>query len=200
MQKAIAVYGGSFNPPTSAHFAIAEQVVEDFPHIEKVVFVPVGDAYRKEGLISAEQRVQMVEEVCRMNGNFEVSRVEVANSRALHTYETLEMLSKEYTGYELCFLMGRDNLENISSWGNAEKLLENYRLMVFNRGALGVQELLDKDEWLKERSSRIQSVDSVVQTNCSSTKIRERIRQGKSVRYLVPDEVYQHIMDFKLYV
>ena len=70
--KTIAVFGGSFNPPLNSHFSIAEQIIEEYKNIEKIVFVPVSKAYKKSNLIENEHRYNMLKLVCDKNNKFSV--------------------------------------------------------------------------------------------------------------------------------
>ena len=102
-KKIIAIFGGSFNPPLNSHFSLAEQMVNEYKEIEKVVFVPVSSNYAKKGLAENEHRYNMLKMVCDKNDDFEVSDIELLQDRQLHTLETLELLRKEYPNNTLYF-------------------------------------------------------------------------------------------------
>ena len=90
--KILAIFGGSFNPPLNSHFSLAQQIVNEYENIEKVIFVPVNSKYEKIGLISNEHRYNMLKLVCDKNENFLVSDIEIKQDRQLYTLETLEIL------------------------------------------------------------------------------------------------------------
>ena len=119
--KEIVVYGGCFNPPLNSHFGLAEQLLNEYENIEKVVFVPVNDDYRnssfydKELIISAEDRYNMLKLVCDKNDRLDVSRIEIDEGRQLNTYETLERIQVIYPENKISFLMGSDNLKSLEN-------------------------------------------------------------------------------------
>ena len=108
MNKAIAVFGGSFNPPLNSHFSLAEEILTEVENIEKVLFLPVSS--------KNEDRYNMLKLVCDDNERFEVSNLEHIQERQLNTFETMELLQKEYPEYELVFVIGTDNLRELYWW------------------------------------------------------------------------------------
>ena len=89
--KRIVVFGGSFNPPLNSHFSLAEQIVNEYEEVDKVLFVPVNNYYNKPGLLGNEHRYNMLKLVVDKNPNFGISRVELDSSRPLFTIETMEL-------------------------------------------------------------------------------------------------------------
>ncbi len=89
----IVVFGGSFNPPTIAHYEIAMHILKQ-NFCKKFYFLPVGDAYPKRGLITAKHRVAMLELLCEKLPQASVSLIEVQSEKVLTTYETLSQLQK----------------------------------------------------------------------------------------------------------
>ena len=115
-KKQILIFGGSFNPPLNSHFSLAEQVINEYNNIEKIVFVPVNSKYQKVGLISNEHRYQMLKVVCDKNDKSEVSRIEIDNNIPLYTVETLREFQRIYSKYEIAFIIESDNItRNLSS-------------------------------------------------------------------------------------
>jgi len=112
----IVIFGGSFNPPLNSHFSLAEQIVNEYENVEKVIFVPVNNLYEKADLLTNEHRYNMLNLVCSKNPFFEVSRVELDSSRPLYTIETLTLLQEEYPDKKIVFTMGSDNLKQLSTW------------------------------------------------------------------------------------
>jgi len=90
VKNSIAVFGGSFNPPLNSHFSIAEQVLNQYEKIERVIFVPVNKRYPKDGLIENEHRYQMLKRVVDKNNHFLVSDIDMYNDHSLSTIETIE--------------------------------------------------------------------------------------------------------------
>ena len=198
-KKIIAIFGGSFNPPLNSHFSLAEQMVNEYKEIEKVVFVPVSSNYAKKGLAENEHRYNMLKMVCDKNDDFEVSDIELLQDRQLHTLETLELLKKEYPNNTLYFTIGTDNLKDLSTWWTAEELVSKYKILVIERDEDIMNDIIEKDEFLKRNQASFIKVKENIRSNISSTFVRDKIKQGKSIRYLTPDEVYYYIKENNLY-
>lgn len=198
MRKKMVVFGGSFNPPTNAHFALAEHISQ-LPEVEAVLFVPVGDLYQKDNLIRAKFRVEMLCEVIRNNPKFQISLVEVNARKLMNTIDTMRELQIEYPEYDLYFLMGSDNLEQFPDWDGARELVEEFQFVVVSRNGQDVQNLLETSELLSENKEKFLFTEDFVGTDISSTAIRKLLREGKSVKYLVPEEIYNYLAQESLY-
>lgn len=198
MRKKMVVFGGSFNPPTNAHFALAEHISQ-LPEVEAVLFVPVGDLYQKDNLIRAKFRVEMLCEVIRNNPKFQISLVEVNARKLMNTIDTMRELQIEYPEYDLYFLMGSDNLEQFPDWDGARELVEEFQFVVVSRNGQDVQNLLETSELLSENKEKFLFTEDFVGTDISSTAIRKLLREGKSVKYLVPEEIHNYLAQGSLY-
>lgn len=198
-KKILAIFGGSFNPPLNSHFSLAQQIVNEYENIEKVIFVPVNSKYQKEGLLENKHRYNMLKLVCDKNENFIVSDIELKQEKQLYTIETLELLQKQYPNNIICFTIGTDNLKQISTWGEAEKLVTDFKILVLERDEDSMDEIIKKDTFLLEHKNSFIKLKENIRSNISSTFVRDKIRRGKSIRYLTPDEVYYYIKENNLY-
>ena len=104
-KNVIAVFGGSFNPPTIAHVDLAKQVLDKIENVEKIVFVPVSTKYNKRGLASDDTRYKMLKDICENEENLEVSNIELKSERQLYTIETLDLFQQENPNSEICFII-----------------------------------------------------------------------------------------------
>lgn len=120
-QKSIVIFGGSFNPPLNSHFSIAQEVLNQYEQVEKVVFVPVNDKYPKKELIENRHRYNMLKLVTEKNINFTISDIEISKEKSIPTIDTLEEIQKQYPNKEIWFLMGSDNLETLHTWDSKIK-------------------------------------------------------------------------------
>lgn len=198
--KKIIIFGGAFNPPLNSHFLLAEQIVNEFVDVEKVIFVPVNSQYKKnEVVISNEHRLNMLKLVCDKNPKFEVSTVELDAGRALNTIETLNIMQEKYPQYEIMFTTGTDNLREFETWTGASQILEKYKLLILERDNDCVEDIIASDSFLTSNKASFIKLEDSVRSKLSSTLVREKIRQGKSIRYLTPDEVWEYIKNNKLY-
>lgn len=199
-KKILAIFGGSFNPPLNSHFLLAEQIYNELENIEKVIFLPVSSKYEKNSLLSNEHRYNMLKVVIDKNEHFELSDMELKQARQLNTIETLKLLQKEYPNNILYFVIGTDNLKELSTWGSPEELVTKFKILVLERGDDNFEEIMKKDEFLIKHKNSFISLKENIRTNLSSTFVRNNIKAGKSVKYLIPDEVLQYIKDNNLYV
>ena len=191
--KRIVVFGGSFNPPLNSHFSLAEQIVNEYEEVDKVLFVPVNNYYNKPGLLGNEHRYNMLKLVVDKNPNFGISRVELDSSRPLFTIETMELLSKEYPDYDMLFTIGSDNLKEIHTWEKAEELVTKYKILVLERDEDNMDEIITSNDFLIKHKDSFIKVKNNVRSNLSSTFVRNKINEGKSIRYITPDEVVFYI-------
>ena len=197
--KILAIFGGSFNPPLNSHFSLAQQIVNEYENIEKVIFVPVNSKYQKPGLISNEHRYNMLKVVCDKNKDFGLSRIELDQDRQLNTLETLNLLKKEYKEYNLYFTIGTDNLKEFPTWNYPEEILSNFKILVIERDEDKMDEIIEEDSFLAKYKDSFIKVKKNIRSNMSSSFAREKLKRGKSIRYLTPDEVYYYIKENKLY-
>lgn len=198
--KKIIVFGGAFNPPLNSHFSLAEQIVNEYENVEKIIFVPVNSKYQKtEALLSNEHRYNMLKLVCEQNENFEVSDIELKSDRPLYTIETLNILQKQYPNNEIVFTTGTDNLREFDTWHEAEQIVKNFKVLVLERDEDSMDEIIALNSFLSANKSSFIKVKENIRSNLSSTFVRDKIRRGKSIRYLIPDEVYRYIKENKLY-
>lgn len=199
IKKQIVVFGGCFNPPLNSHFSSAEQLIGEYSEIKKIIFVPVNSKYQKIDLIDNEHRYQMLKLVCDKNEHFEVSRIEMDYARQLYTIETLTKLQKQYEEYEICFTMGSDNLKELETWHQAEELVGKFKVYVLERDEDDIEEIIESSELLKNNRQAFIKVTNKIKSNLSSSFARKKIRSGKSIKYIAPDEVVSYIEKNKLY-
>lgn len=193
------MYGGAFNPPLNSHFSLAQQIINNYEQVNKVVFVPVNSQYQKSNLISNEHRYQMLQLVCNQNEKFEVSRIELDSSRPLYTIETLKRLQEQYIENEIAFMIGSDNLKELDTWKNAEELVTKFKVYVVERGENTIKTIIQKNEFLKRHKEAFLITKNEIVTNLSSTYVRQKIKEGKSIQYLTQKEVIEYISKNKLY-
>lgn len=198
-KKQIVVFGGSFNPPLNSHFSLAEQLTNEYANIEKIIFVPVNSKYEKADLLSNVHRYNMLKLICDKNDKFEISTIEIDSPRPLYTIETLKKLQKEYKNCEIRFVIGTDNLKQLDTWNKAEELVKNFKILVMERDEDDINSIIDSNNFLSQNKSSFIKVPNSVKSNLSSTFVREKIKQGKSIRYLTPEEIINYMKENKLF-
>lgn len=192
------IMGGTFNPIHNAHLIIAEYAREQF-ELDSVWFMTSGNPPHKrdERIEDAHIRQEMVRAAIENNPYFEVCSYEVDKQSYSYTAQTLEEFSKRYTDREFYFIIGADSLYKIMQWYKPEVITSHCTLLVFaRRGTKRLKELAQKRAEVLNADIRI--IDSPM-IDISSSMIRERIAQGKSIRYLVPDSTERYIRKNGLY-
>lgn len=199
-KNTVVVFGGSFNPPINSHFSIAQQVLNEYEQVDKIIFIPVNKKYEKDGLVENEHRYNMLKLVTDKNENFIVSNIDMNGIRSLYTIETLEEIQKQYQDKNVWFLIGSDNLKELHTWKRAEELVSKYKILVMERNEDKISEIIEGDELLNCYKENVIKVNDEIRSNYSSTYVRSQIKKQKNARYLMPDEVYEYIKINNLYI
>lgn len=201
-KKKVCIFGGSFNPVTNLHMSMAERVMDEL-EVDRFIFEPVGDMYEKGDLVSARDRhnmlraaVQYADRRGMQVGGFEMNEIVQPT-----TARTLEHYQNEFPDAEIYFMIGSDNLKQISSWANHEELLEKYKMVCIQReGDANIyQDIVLRDPYLSKHSKNIHIIYENATNNISSTKVRSLIKAGKSINWLVPKPVKELIEAKGLY-
>lgn len=190
----IGIFGGSFNPPHKMHYNIGKELIR-MGYIDKVIYVPTGSKYiYKDNLVDDSDRYNMLSIMIEDDERFIVSDFELRN-RNVYTYETLDYFQKTYPNDEIYFILGTDNLSYIDQWEKGEELLLNKKFLVVKRKTDDINLLLDK--YQKYRSNII--VSEVLESDVSSTDIREKLQKKEEVLDFLSEGVYNYILENKLY-
>jgi len=197
--KKIGIFGGVFNPPHNFHFAVAEEILNNHPEFEKIIFMPVGDKYKKPEIIPAEHRYNMLKLACHKNKKLEVSDFEMQQEEQFYAYQTLDAFQKLYPNHKLCFIIGTDSLKTFETWKRYEYLLTQYEILVYTRGNDDFKTILSEHPILKDKKKLFSHADCPLFTNISSTFLRNRLKNNKQVHYLIPENVLEYIQKHKLY-
>jgi nicotinate-nucleotide adenylyltransferase len=198
----IGLMGGTFDPIHQGHLVTAETARSEFS-LEKVIFVPSGQPPHKKGLhiSSKEQRYLMTVLATVANPYFDVSRVELERPGESYAIDTVRYYrSKMQEGSELFFITGADAIFEIVTWKNIEELFNRCTFIAATRPGFVLDALREK--LLKKLPScfleKIIPL-AVPAMAISSTDIRERIRNNRTVKYLLPEEVEKFIYKNNLY-
>lgn len=199
MYKKIGVLGGTFDPPHIGHLILAEYTMEALD-LDLVLFAPAGrQPFKEETRSQVAHRVKMVERAIADNPLFKLSQVDVEREGPHYTADTLPLIQEEYPDAQLYFLMGGDNLQSLPKWKRADEILDWARLAVMRRSDENVEADMH-DDVMPNLSDAVDIVDTpLLSIWLSSTHIVERMQEGKSIKYLVPDTVLDYITDHQLY-
>lgn len=198
--KKVGILGGTFNPIHVGHLLLGDFVREELA-LQEIWFVPTGQSYMKDEqyILPAKERLHMVELAVKGNENFVCRDIEAKRSGKSYSYETLLQLKREYPDHEFYFIAGADCLFEIEEWKFPELIFDNCILVVATRENAIMEEMRVKREALcKKYGARIQLL-SFMNISVSSTLIRNRILQGKSVRYMLPEKVLKYIEEKEFY-
>ena len=190
----LAIFGGSFDPPHVGHLLAADDAFEHL-ELDRIVFVPAATQPLKVGtaVAAAEQRVAMVQLLVNGDPRFELSTVEIERAGLSFTVDTLTHFAAAHPAAERFLLLGADVLATFAQWREPERVLQLAQLVVLEREGDGAAKLpagVLSSAILRLPTRRI---------DVSSTEIRERVRQGKSIRGFVTDSVAAHIARSGLY-
>ncbi len=186
----IGIYGGSFDPPHLAHLIFAEYACETLS-LDKVLFVPAYRSPFKDSIQgnSIAIRCELVQLAINDNPRFELSLFEAERGGISYTVDTLRHFAELYPGAALTLLIGGDAFADLPRWKNPEEIMKLARIGVAIRpGSVATLGGLPYEEFA--------DIVPMPQMDISATEIRDRVRNGKSIQYLVPWQVKTFI-DYK---
>lgn len=199
---AIGIMGGTFDPIHFGHLRAAEEVRQGFG-LERVIFVPAGRPPHKQAseVTPPEHRYLMTLLATADHPHFEVSRVEIDRDGPSYTLDTLRYLRSIFSPEKaLYFITGLDAILEIHTWMDYRELFQLADFIAVTRPGYNVEALRNLQEILgDELFSRIHPFP-VTLLAISSRDIRRRVREGRSIRYLVPDPVMKYIEKERLYL
>ena len=196
----IGLLGGTFDPVHLAHLAVAEGVWTQLD-LDRVTFIPAGEPWRKADhtIAGAEHRLAMLRLAVAGNDHFDISLVEVERWGPSYTVDTLEAMHAGLpSGAELFCILGRDALFDLPNWKDPLRIVQLCRLAVVARPGYEERELAELEVLAPGLLEHVIFVEAPL-LDISSTDIRRRVREGLSIRYLVPDAVAAYISDHGLY-
>lgn len=201
MGKKIGIMGGTFNPVHYGHLLLAESARESFK-LDKVLFIPSGDSYMKDAssILNGEVRLHMVMLAIEGNPFFEISRMELDRTGPTYTRDTLAKLQTENNEDEYYFIMGADSLLMIESWKDPQFIMQNCTILTAVRGNSKIKEIEKRIEYLTIKYQADIKILPTMYIDISSSDIRAKIKQGVSVRYMLPDKVTEYIQEKGLYL
>ena len=189
----IGLYFGTFNPIHVGHLTIANHLAEH-SDLDQVWFVvtPLSPFKKKSSLLDNYHRLEMVHLATKDYDKLRPSDIEFGLKQPNYTIDTLTYLFEKYPNYEFALIMGEDNLKSLHKWKNYKLILENHSIYVYPRISEG------KIDTQFNNHSKITKVDAPIM-ELSSTFIRNEIKDGKNVRPILPEHVWQFIDEMNFY-
>jgi nicotinate-nucleotide adenylyltransferase len=179
----IGLYFGSFNPVHVGHLIIGSFVANN-TNVDQVWFVvsPHNPLKKTTTLLNEYHRLHLVQLAIEKDQQLKTSNIEFKLPRPSYTIDTLTYLQEKHPNYDFSVILGSDSFQNITKWKNYEQLLKNYSFYVYSRPGFEVKNAGENVCVLKAPLLEV-----------SSTQLRQAIKEGKSIRYLVPENVREEI-------
>ena len=200
-RKRKGIMGGTFDPIHIGHLILGENAYRQF-HLDSVLFMPCGNPPHKAfrpGCAQTDQRVEMVRKAICGNPHFELSLTEMHENGYTYTYHTLEMMKKQNPDTDYYFIIGADSLYDFDSWMNPDRICQNCILVVAVRNHTSVAELDREMERLSLKYKGTFLRLDTMNIDISSKTIRDWIKEKKSIRYYVADQVISYIEENHIY-
>ncbi|MDP8233254.1 MAG: nicotinate-nucleotide adenylyltransferase [Candidatus Saelkia tenebricola] len=185
----IGILGGCFDPVHIGHLILGQYALNKFK-LEKILFIPSNiPPHKKKTHISSYHRYNMLKLAVLDNPKFEVLRIEIKRTGVSYSYDTLKELIKKYPQTEFYFILGSDAFKEIGTWKNYSKLIKIAGFIVAGRENFDIKNPVDvKMEKL-----------IMPKISISSSYLRKRVKDNKSIRYLMSDKTVDYINAYNLY-
>ena len=199
-KKRVGIFGGTFDPIHMGHLIVAETIMDEF-HLDKVVFIPAAvPPHKLDRQISpAKHRYMMTMLATCSNPRFQVSDMEMHRQGPSYSRDTLAQLLEEHgSDTEFYFIVGADSVENLHTWNRIDELLTMCHFIGASRpGCMpDMEKIAQRFGPLAEKIHCLETPELEI----SSTEIRHRVGQKRTIRYIVPETVEQYIYKEKLYL
>ncbi|AEF94747.1 nicotinate-nucleotide adenylyltransferase [Desulfotomaculum nigrificans CO-1-SRB] len=198
--RRICIMGGTFDPIHFGHLVVAEEVRCRFA-LEKVVFIPTGKPPHKKNqrITDPLDRLKMVQLATADNEFFEVSRLEIDRQGYSYTIDTVRAVKALYNAEKVYFITGADAALEIFTWKDVEELLTICTFIAATRPGFNLNSLEESLKSLPNNISKNIIPLEVPALSISSTDIRQRVKEGRSIKYLLPASVENYIWQNNLY-
>ena len=188
MVKKIALFGGSFNPIHNQHIRIIKRLSKD-KIVDEVWLLPCKKHAFNKNFAAARHRIKMIKLAIKNIKNVKINRAELNSKGTTYTINTIKKLKSRYS-HRFFWVIGSDILYEIKKWNNYKELLKEIEFIVFKRKGYHLKVI---------RGMRIHKRFNYKENNISSTEIRKRAREGKSLKALVPLSIERYIKKEGLY-
>lgn len=198
--KRLGIMGGTFNPIHNGHLYLAREAREQY-NLEHVLFMPSGTPYMKDQreVLPSEFRVMMTKLAIQDEPYFFLSTMEIEKEGNTYTYETLEVLKDMYPETDLFFILGADSLFAMEDWRLPERIFASCKILAAIRDDVSIDEIKKQAHHLEQKFGAGIFILKTNIIDISSSVIRKQLREGTSVKGLIPDAVYDYIIEHNLY-
>ena len=192
-RKKICLFGGTFDPPHIGHLLVAQTIFEA-ENFDKIVFIPTFKTPKKNNISDIKDRLAMLRMGVTSNPNFEISDLEIQRGGTSYTIDTIREYKSDqnYDSRELCYLIGSDSLQTFHIWKEPREILDESQVIVALRPGFRSRDI---SNWIlrKVRFANIPRFE------ISSSTIRSRWQENKTIRYMVTQPVWEYINDHGIY-
>ncbi len=197
--RRVGVLGGTFDPPHIGHLWLASLAV-DALNLDSVLFMPAAQPPHKGGLIVSRpsDRLLMTRLAINPNPTFELSGLEMERPGPSYTIDSVAELKRLHPDSRLLLIMAADSLAQVDTWREPDRLLDEIEWAVGPRPGSALPDRSRLEERFGDRASRVHLLDGP-SLDVSSSEIRRRVAAGHTIRYLVPRDVEELIIDRALY-
>jgi nicotinate-nucleotide adenylyltransferase len=187
----IGLYFGTFNPIHNGHLIIANYILQ-YAKLDQVWLIvsPQNPFKQSHSLLNEYHRLFLVQQALEGETKIKAVDIEFGLPKPSYTINTLAYLQEKYSEHEFGIIMGSDSLHNLDRWKNAELIMKNFSLYVYERQGYPMRDDLDDAMIIDMKAPLL---------NISSSLIRRMLKEGKSIRYLVPDVVDEEIQKGNYY-
>ena len=189
----ICLFGGTFDPPHLGHLLIAQTVFEE-ENFDKILFVPAYNPPHKKDISSINHRLEMLKIALDDNPNFEISDLEVQRKGVSYSIDTILSIKDQFKGKKdkIYYLIGSDSLLKLESWKDSKKLLNECQVIVAIRPGFRPSDI---PSWILHKIR----FANLPRFQISSSSIRKRWINNKTIRYMVTQPVWEYIKENNLY-
>ncbi|MGZ3851311.1 MAG: nicotinate (nicotinamide) nucleotide adenylyltransferase [Flavisolibacter sp.] len=186
----IGLYFGSFNPIHVGHLIIVSHILNQAA-VDRIWFVvsPLNPFKESATLLNEYDRLHLVQKAIETDLRLKVTDIEFSLPKPSYTVHTLAYLTEKYPEHSFSIIMGSDGFQNLDKWKNPEIIISNHQIIIYKRPGFEVDNKLNANI----------TIMNAPLLDISSTHIRDLIKSGKSIKYLVPPEVEEEILASGLY-
>lgn len=185
------LFFGSFNPVHVGHMIIANFMAQNADIDELWMVVSPQNPFKKKASLAKDyDRLHLVNLAIGENAHIKASNIEFGLPQPSYTIDTLVYLKQKFPNKEFSLIMGGDNLASLNKWKNYEQIIEHHKINVYRRPEYELGELAEHEN--------VNLFDAPLM-KISASYIRNEIKEGRDIQYLVPDKVYEYLQKTPLY-
>jgi nicotinate-nucleotide adenylyltransferase len=194
------IFGGTFDPIHNGHLYIAQEALHKL-ELDNIIFMPSGNPPHKidKQKTDVNIRSELVKMAIKNEKRFLLSTYEIKNAEISYTYKTLEYFNNLEPETQWYFITGVDCLMDLDYWKSVDRILNACKLVVFNREGYTKEIILEQKKKVEEKYQKEIIFLDIEPFNISSTEIKSMIREGRDVSYLLPENVYNTVLELGIY-